>query len=167
MAGRHMASTGSQEAAHEPAHESSQQSQQESAANVHYKISPTFSARLARLGPREKIRALVLPAQPPLSDRDENLSRAACREDAAASVAAQSDAVYTAIDSRLDADGGRRLSQNPNRLGFVLVEATAMALHRLAALECVSAILEDQPLHLIRPAGELPSGHGESPPAAF
>ncbi len=115
------------------------------------KISAAFAARLAELEPNEQIRAIVLPAIKPEAESGGTAARSARREAAAASSAAQTGDAFAAIDGQLEESGGRRLTRMPNRLGFILVEATVAAIRNLARLECVKAIIEDQPLHPINP----------------
>lgn len=119
------------------------------------KISPAFAARLANLAPSEQIRAIVLPALKPEPERGGAVARTARaparREEMADAIAAQSREVFAAVDDLLERTGGRRLTQIPNRLGYILVEATVAAVHALAALECVAAIIEDQPFSLLHP----------------
>ncbi|MDI9549200.1 MAG: hypothetical protein QM346_16530 [Chloroflexota bacterium] len=115
------------------------------------KISAAFAARLAELEPNEQIRAIVLPAIKPEAESGGTAARSARREAAAASIAAQTGDAFAAIDGQLEESGGRRLTRMPNRLGFILVEATVAAIRNLARLECVKAIIEDQPLHPINP----------------
>lgn len=115
------------------------------------KISAAFAARLAELEPNEQIRAIVLPAIKPEAESGGTAARSARREAAAASIAAQTGDAFAAIDGQLEESGGRRLTRMPNRLGFILVEATVAAIRNLARLECVKAIIEDQPLQPINP----------------
>ena len=124
------------------------------------KISAAFAARLAKLGPNDHIRAVVLPAITPDSDPGGGTTaRSARREAAAASIVAQTGDAFAAIDGQLEEGGGRRLTRHPNRLGFILVEATVAAIRNLARLECVKAIIEDQPLSPISPVtGPDPPG---------
>ena len=96
-------------------------------------------------------RAIVLPAIKPEAESGGTAARSARREAAAASIAAQTGDAFAAIDGQLEESGGRRLTRMPNRLGFILVEATVAAIRNLARLECVKAIIEDQPLHPINP----------------
>ena len=115
------------------------------------KISAAFAARLAELEPNEQIRAIVLPAIKPEAESGGTAARSARREAAAASIAAQTGDAFAAIDGQLEESGGRPLTRMPKRPGFILVEATVAAIRNLARLECVKAIIEDQPLHPINP----------------
>lgn len=119
------------------------------------KISAAFAARLANLAPSEQIRAIVLPAFTPGLEGDGAAPRdprgPGRREAAAAAIAAQSGDVWAAVDNQLERAGGRRLTQIPSRLGYIVIEATVAAIHTLAALDCVAAIIEDQPFGLLRP----------------
>lgn len=119
------------------------------------KISAAFASRLGKLEPSEQIRAIVLPALTPAPERDGAVARAARaparREATADALAAQNREMFAVVDNLLEAAGGRRLTRIPNRLGYILVEATVAAIHALAALDCVAAIIEDQPFGLLHP----------------
>ena len=99
------------------------------------------------------------------AEPDGAVARPARRESVAKSIAAQTLAAFAAIDRQLAATSGRRLTEAPNRLGFILVEATAAGIRSLAGLECVSAIIEDQSLGLIRPAAYPNMGQAGDPPS--
>ena len=57
------------------------------------------------------------------------------------------------VDRLLERSGGRRLGPGPDLFGAVAVEAPAAVLLALASSEHVRALLEDQPLSLLRDAG--------------
>ena len=114
------------------------------------KISPEFARRLARLAPDAMVRAIVMldtgpaPTAPP-----GRLSRAARKEIAEAIQTAAAPAMAE-VDQLLERAGGRRLASGPDLFGSIPVEAPASALLALAGSEHVRAILEDQPLSLLR-----------------
>lgn len=116
------------------------------------KVSAEFAARLARLPRDEQIRVIVLTrrGQPARQDTDAY---------GAASQAAFG-AVFSQIDGCLTATAGRRLTERPTALGHVVVETDRRGIHALAELEFVSAILEDQAIHLHRPV-EYPGEHSQ------
>lgn len=58
---------------------------------------------------------------------------------------------FKEIDHQLTLTGGRRLTNTPNRLGFILIQAPASTIRALAAQDWVSAIIEDQSLRHIQP----------------
>lgn len=55
-----------------------------------------------------------------------------------------------AIDAVLRRHGGRRISNNPDALGTIVVETTPEGMEALKALESVDGVIEDQPVSLIR-----------------
>ena len=112
------------------------------------KISREFSARLARLEPRQKVRAIVLlrteDARTPMGKRQSPDERKATTE----RIRQTAETVLPAIDQILDRFGGRRLAEQVNALGSIPVEATSAGIDALAASEHVKAILEDQSISL-------------------
>lgn len=117
-----------------------------STSDYRNKISPAFAARLAKLKPGQNIRAIVLPVIPTESDSDETMARPARRKTAAEITAEIVAAAFQSVDQQLASTGGRRLTDTPNRLGFIHIEASAASIHALAAQEWVNAIIEDQSL---------------------
>jgi len=114
------------------------------------KISTDFAARIARLGLEQMIRAIVLLdtsgvqklASHCQSHRERKATIRAMREAAEGALAD--------IDDILERFGGRRLVETATCLGTIAVEITAAGIHGLAASERVKAIIEDQPVVLIR-----------------
>jgi hypothetical protein len=115
------------------------------------KISPEFAKRLGRLKPGDKLRAVVLlrssetkgkasGVRPTREDRQAALSNAR----SSASVALQE------IDEVLERFDGRRLSDQPSALVTVAVETTASGISALVASDRVKAIMDGQPLALVR-----------------
>jgi hypothetical protein len=114
------------------------------------KISPEFARRLSRLAPSATVRAIVLLESGPVpATATGRPSRAARRETAETMKTAASGALAE-VDRLLERSGGRRLTPGPNLFGAILVEAPAAALFALTASEHVRALLEDQPLSLLR-----------------
>lgn len=112
------------------------------------KISSEFSARLARLGPRDKVHAFVL-----LRTSGTGTSARQSRADRKKAVQAarkSAERALTAIDGILEQHDGRRLARRPNALGSMPVETTAAGIKALASSRWVQAILEDQPIRLAR-----------------
>jgi len=117
------------------------------AANSETKLSREFEARLGRLEPGQKVRAVVLLRT--------NVTPAAGRSRAARGAVAE--AVREAAEQALrDVDGilrrfdGRRLAEGPSVLGAIPVETTAAGIRGLAASDWVQAVLEDQPIAALR-----------------
>ena len=115
------------------------------------KISPEFSARLARLRPKEKLRAAVL-----LNGAESNGKSVAARptreerQAAIGKMRSSAGAALGDIDEILRRFNGRRLSAQPSALGTVAVETTAAGIAALTESDHVKAILEDQPIALVR-----------------
>lgn len=112
------------------------------------KISREFSARLARLPPRQKVRAIIMlrteDAGAPMGKRQSPVERKATTE----RIRQSAETVLPAIDHILDRFGGRRLANHVNALGSIPVETTSAGIHELADSEHVKAILEDQSISL-------------------
>ena len=108
------------------------------------KISPEFSARLARLGPREMIRAVVMlrteDAGVPSGRRQSHGNRQAV----IAAVRESAEQALGDVDRILKRFHGQRLVANPDVLGCVPVETNPAGLTALAASDHVEVILEDQ-----------------------
>ena len=114
------------------------------------KISREFAARLERLAPERKIRAVVLL-------NIENSAAGATRrltseerQAAAESARISARSLLPEIDESLAREDGKRLSEDVNALGSVTVEATPEGIAALARLPGVKAILEDQPVSLLK-----------------
>lgn len=114
------------------------------------KISSEFSARLARLGPRDKVHAFVLLRTGGTSDRSSTRQGRAERQAAVQAARKSAERALTDIDGILEQHDGRRLAKRPNALGSMPVETTAAGIKALASSRWVQAILEDQPVHLTR-----------------
>lgn len=108
------------------------------------KISQEFAARLGRLGPEQRIRAIVVVNVKPqgrvrkerLSGPEKKAALDAIRGSARESLAE--------IDDILRRHGGTRLAATIDALGCVVVEATSRSIEALSASAQVKTILEDQ-----------------------
>jgi phytoene/squalene synthetase len=111
------------------------------------KISPAFRKCLQQLRPGQRVRAIVL-----LGTEDAR-RHAVCagetRERAQEGVRDAAAQALDNVDAVLSVHDSQRLTA-PNVLGSVVVEGTAPALRALADLPTVKAVLEDQPLALLR-----------------
>lgn len=114
------------------------------------RMSAEFARRLARLAPDAMVRAIVVLdiGTPPVaaSGRPSKAERKAIAE-AIQSAAAPA---LAEVDRVLEGSGGRRLATGPDLLGSIPLEAPASALLALAGSPHVRALLEDQPLSLLR-----------------
>lgn len=112
------------------------------------KISPQFAARLERLKPGDKVRAIVMlkTANTLLASkkRPTKKARRATLKQTRESVAN----ILPDIDRILKQYHGRRLESEINALSAVPVITTAAGIDALTGSEHVRAILEDQTLRL-------------------
>jgi hypothetical protein len=114
------------------------------------KISPEFARRLARLAPDAIARAIVLLDTGPGPAAAPAPHSKAARNQIAQAIQAAAAPALAEVDHLLERSGGRRLAPGPDLFGSIPVEAPASALLALAVSEHVRAILEDQPLALLR-----------------
>ena len=112
------------------------------------KISSQFSARLARLGPGDKVHAFVLLRTGTTSSRSSKRQDRSEREAAVKAARKSAERALTDIDKILKRHDGRRLARRPNALGSMPVETTAAGIKALARSRSVQAVLEDQPIRL-------------------
>jgi hypothetical protein len=109
-------------------------------------ISREFAARLNRLSAKQKVRAIVI------LQTGEMLPRRSARQERQQMIEKVRQASRSAlpeIDRILEPYEGRRLSEDVDALGSIIVETTAEGIRALAASDQVKALLEDQPiLHL-------------------
>ena len=113
------------------------------------KISSEFASRMARLESGESIRAIVLSTASNIKSSDRTMTRRALREERIAYLEETSGQAFHEIDEQLATNGGHRLTQQPNRLGFIVIEATVGAIKAIAEFEWVVAIIEDQPVYAL------------------
>jgi hypothetical protein len=114
------------------------------------KISAELARRSARLAPDSMARAVVLldDGQSPVATPG-RASRAA-RKEIAGTIQTAAGFAIAEVDQLLARSGGRRLGAGPDVFGSIAVEAPATALLDLARSEHVRALLEDQPVSLMR-----------------
>ena len=112
------------------------------------KISSEFSARLARLGPGDKVHAFVLLRTGTTGSRSSKRQNRSEREAAVKAAKKSAERALTDIDKILKRHDGRRLARRPNALGSMPVETTAAGIKDLARSRSVQAVLEDQPIRL-------------------
>jgi hypothetical protein len=116
----------------------------------HAKISPELDKRLAALAPDERIHAMVLLQAPEGLAPDSARPTRAQRGEILRRLRDHGDQLLPEIDTLLARFGGRRLADRVNALGSLPVEVTAAGIHALAASHRVKAILEDQPISLLK-----------------
>ncbi len=112
------------------------------------KISPEFTARLNRLGPHQKVRAIVM-----LHFKDAGKARArrqsrVKRQATFNAIRESAEATLPEIDEILERFDGRRLVASVDALGSIPIETTTSGITALAASKHVKTILEDQPISL-------------------
>ncbi len=114
------------------------------------KISPQFAARLDRLGPQQKVRAIVLLGVQNTEQGSTKRQSLTERQAAIEATRRSAGQALGDIDDILARFGGQRLAEMPDALGSLPVETTAAGISALAASEKVKAILEDQGIFLLR-----------------
>jgi hypothetical protein len=107
-------------------------------------LSPQFAARLERLAPQQRVRAIVLLRSGEGNGRRQSKEK---RQETIANVRAVANNALGEIDTILERHNGKRLSA-PNALGSIPVETTAAGIHALSHCPLVQAILEDQAIAL-------------------
>jgi len=115
------------------------------------KISPEFRSRLKAMGAHDTVRAVVV-VRPGADGAKAGAGRRLSPDQRRAAARATEEATgraFAAIDQILSAHTGRRLSDRPNALGYVVVESNPAGIAKLAASDQVQAVLEDQRLTLI------------------
>ena len=111
------------------------------------KISPILLARLSSLGPKQKLRAIVVLNAPrsgsksPGKRPDKNERQAVIKE-----MRLRSPRAIKRIDAILERFEGRRLSPSPTAVGTVVIETNPAGIFALSESEFVKAILQDQPV---------------------
>jgi hypothetical protein len=113
------------------------------------KISPIFAARLEQLGPKEKVRAIIMlkttNTQGTTKERPTKTARRAAINKTRQAVAE----VLPDIDRILKRHHGRRLKSEIDALGTVPVVTTPAGINALTASEHVKAIFEDQAIYRV------------------
>lgn len=116
---------------------------------VQAKVSPEFTARLNRLDPRQKLRAIVvLRREAGATPRGRRASQAE-RRVRLQEIAEATAPLLAEIDRVLALHQGERLASKADALGCVPVATTPEGIHALADSDHVQAILEDQPVSLL------------------
>jgi len=113
------------------------------------KISPEFAARLDRLGPQQKVRAIVLLHIQDTGNLSAQRQSRAERQAAVEAMRKSAEQALSDIDDLLERFGGQRLAESPDALGSIPIETTAVGINALAASEWVKAIIEDQTIYPI------------------
>ncbi len=120
-------------------------------ANPQYtKLSREFVSRLARLAPKQMIRAIVMLNTGGTERAVPRRGSSAEREAVLRATREQVESVLPDIDHVLEECGGKRLSSGADAIGGVAVQTTAFGILSLTSLEPVKAVLEDQELSFNR-----------------
>jgi hypothetical protein len=116
------------------------------------KISRPLAERLERLDPERPVRALVMVSaeDSPSAVFSARRPKGEERSRAARALRASAESVLPEIDRILERHRGKRLAETVNALGVVPVVSTVAGLRALAACGHVKAILEDQPISLLK-----------------
>ena len=112
------------------------------------KISAEFSTRLGRLGPQQKVRAIIILRTENVREKTGRRQLRVNRQAEIEMIHKSAEQALSSIDGILERFDGKRLA-DIDALGCIPVETTAAALKALAASEHVKAILEDQAISLL------------------
>jgi hypothetical protein len=111
--------------------------------------STSNNDKKGKAGKSDKIsRAVILPTISPASEPVRAATRSARRKAAEETITAVMVDGFKQTDRQLSSTGGRRITQEPNRLGFIHITAPAASIYALAGQDWVKAIIEDQPAAL-------------------
>jgi hypothetical protein len=112
------------------------------------KISPGFAARLKRLGPRDKVHAIVLLRTGDAAEPSGKRQSRAEREAAVEAMRSSAGQALAELDDILEGFDGQRFADGPDALGSIPVETTVAGIETLASADWVKTIIEDQPIQL-------------------
>ncbi|MCH8965361.1 MAG: hypothetical protein IIB58_10400 [Planctomycetes bacterium] len=108
------------------------------------KISDEFLSRLNQLGPKAKVRAIVMLKGAKPKGRSKRRMTPEQRREAIAAVQSTCTTGLGEIDEILRRFDGKRLGGAIDALGCISVETTAAGIEALAGAQSVKAVLEDQ-----------------------
>jgi hypothetical protein len=114
------------------------------------KISRPFQSRLGTLGRSGRVRAIVMLNAPAASQPSGVKPARGGRQAAVDEVRRSALPGLTEIDGVLSRFEGKRFADQVDALGCVPVETLPDGIRALARLECVKAIMEDQPITLLK-----------------
>ena len=109
------------------------------------KVSAGFSARLARMSPSQKVRAVVVLGGAGHATSAGRPGRAE-RQAIASSIKRTGAGAIKDLHAILKPFGGRILSDQPTALGTITIESTPAGIAALSKSDAVRVILEDQPV---------------------
>ncbi len=107
------------------------------------KISAEFAVRLQQGPADQPCRSIVLLQTDAAAASPKEPTRAE-RKAAVNALKVSARSALKVVDEVLEQSGGRRLSDAPDALGSIRVEATPDGIYKLAHLKEVKAVLEDQ-----------------------
>lgn len=110
------------------------------------KISPAVLARLARLGPKQRLRAIIVLHTPEAKSSSGKRPTRGERQAVIDEIRKHAPQAIENIDAILTRFGGRRLSEHPTALSTIAVESTPAGIAALSESNYVKAILQDQPV---------------------
>jgi hypothetical protein len=113
------------------------------------KISPQFRARLNKLKPEQKVRAILLLRTSGTESQASQVRARRTRQLIIKSIRQAAKTALPDIDETLKRFDGKRLASKVNALGAIPVETTAAGLTALENSEYVKVILEDQGVSLL------------------
>jgi hypothetical protein len=115
-------------------------------------LSREFAARLDSLGAKQMVRAVVMLRTSETGAAESSRPRGQQRAEVIEKVRQASQVGLPDIDRVIEQFGGKRLSEDADALGSIIIETTAEGIRALAASVHVKAILEDQSIfRLLQP----------------
>lgn len=127
------------------------------------RISAEFATRLDRLGPDQKVRAVVLLGTEGTQSSTARRQSYAERQAAIEAMRSLGERALGDIDDILERFDGKRLSEGPDALGSITVETTPPGIRALATSEWVRAIVEDQDIYSVAARACSPETGPERP----
>ncbi len=113
------------------------------------KISPGFAARLDRMAPKQRVRAVLLLDTGVTARNGAKRQSPVERQRMVEETRRAAEEALGQIDSILRQHGGERLEGGASALGSVPVETTPEGIQALAGSEHIRAVLEDQGTSLV------------------
>ena len=121
-----------------------------STGNRHPSISREFAERLRRYRRDHAVRVAVVFAVAATRGEGKRAVPRQARSEIVRQTRLAANAGLAEIDRVLEEFGGTRLVESADALGSIAVETTAAGVAALATIPGVKAILEDQPITLVR-----------------
>lgn len=108
------------------------------------KISAKFVTRLDNLRPGQRVRAIVFLCSKRGDKKSERRHTLIERQATIQRIQESTEQALVEVNSILDRFDSIRLTERPDALGSISVEATPAGIKAIAALKCVAVVIEDQ-----------------------